>query len=254
MKKISSTTPITLIELIVSALLVAIVILGICSINMVLSNNNQDYGQRYLVKSESQLILNHILNNAALAVGTAGTDQFGNSNIGIEIGPGSAQWGSAQIDESICIHQAGKSTPGGQNLANWPFDIWACYTWYPLGDTDPSYEIKYCAMPYVSSAITGDLRQAFNCEFAPVPIPINGVRGPIVLGTSNTDFANNATFIANGTQLLFSLTIQNCLNNTALSCNGNGLIPGLTPGHSSDEANNPEAKVSGSVVPAQESM
>ena len=70
MKRIFSKTAFTLIELIVSSVLVSVVVLGIFSINSVLNNNNQDYGQRYLVKSETQATLNHILNNASLAVGS----------------------------------------------------------------------------------------------------------------------------------------------------------------------------------------
>ena len=59
MKKIFSKTAYTLIELIVSLLLASFVVLGIYSIDQVLNNNAQDYGQRYLVKSGTQTTLNH---------------------------------------------------------------------------------------------------------------------------------------------------------------------------------------------------
>jgi hypothetical protein len=58
-------------------------------------------------------------------------------------------------------------------------------------------------------------------------------------GGSFVGTAYNVTFpvVANG----FSITIQNCLNDSAASCYG------ATP----DPVNNPEVQLNGSVVPAQ---
>jgi len=247
MKNERSKTAFTLIELIVSTLLVAIVLLGIFSISMVLSNNSQDYGQRYLVTSETQITLNHILNNAALAVGSLNpNDQAiligGTNNL---VGP-----------NGFCIHQAGTnpllstSNPvPGQNLIGSPSDIWLCYFWVAA-----SNEIEWCAEQYPANAVTNpgtvpNPRGATRCPSAPVanliPNPATGANITI-LGTANTGFAAlPPTFTSSASQLLFSITLQNCLNNSAASCNGGGA------GISSDPANNPEVVVSGSITPSQ---
>ena len=229
MKKIFSKTAFTLIELIVSLALVSVIVLGILAISTVLSNNGQDYGQRYLVKSETQIALNHILNNASLAVGSANTNDEGILYKGNYPG----------FDpNSFCIHQAGTGdVPPGQNLINWPSDIWLCYTWSPA-----TYQINWCAETY--SGPGADPRGASSCSTSVTRIP-NPQTG------TNTTFLGTAYSISNPSPLSFnsttgfSITIQNCLNDSASSCyNPN---PALQ-----DPANNPQAQVSGSVFPPQE--
>lgn len=225
----------TLIELIVSLSLVSVVILGIFSINSVLSNNNQDYGQRYAVKSETQVTLDHILKNASLAVGDAATDSYGNSEQGILIG---TAWGDPN---SFCIHQ---DIPSGSSLdttvandpagapPNYPNSRWLCYTWnYTFASVIHPYQIGYCSMAYNDSG--AGTRGAASC---------NGVGNTLYLGTAYSSPAASATFnSATG----FSITLQNCLNNSASSCLGSS---------STDPANNPQVQLSGSVIPAQESF
>ena len=115
MKKNLSKTAFSLIELIVTSLLVIIVMLGAFSINSVLTNNNQDYGQRYSVKSVTQITLNHILNNASLAVGSGTADNYGNIDQGILWGAGNPpeitngvynNFNGVGDPNSFCIHQA----------------------------------------------------------------------------------------------------------------------------------------------------
>jgi len=219
MKKNTFKTAFTLVELIIATVLVVIVFLGIFSISSVLSNNNQDYGQKYLVKSETQTTLNHILNDASQAIGTATTDVSNNLiDQGILLG---ADLGDPN---SFCIRQ---NTTG--------VDVWLCYTFYP----SPIYQIKYCKETYTPGA---NPRGAASCATSANIIPGSG---PTFLGTA---YSMTPQFSATG-QLLFSMTIQNCLNNSAQSCNA-----GATPGTSSDPANNPEVQLSGSVIPTQESM
>src|SRR5450631_3425882 len=122
MQKNSSKTAYTLIELIVSLLLVSVVVLGIFSINLVLNNNNQDYGQRYLVKSETQATLNHILNNASLAVGSGTT--VGNQNVADQ---GIVSFTSNAVNQNFCVHQKPTTTT----------DTWACYE-FDLTPSDTS--------------------------------------------------------------------------------------------------------------------
>ena len=213
----------TLIELIVSLVLVTVIILGIVAINMSLTENNMDYGQRYLVRSQTQATLNHILNNVSLAVGSVqGNDE------GILISP-------AGNTNTFCIHQAGTGTPGGQNLinSNAANGIWLCYSW--LAD-----QISWCAEKYTVGA---DPRGATSCANAiagGTAIAYNG-NNQTFLGTAFSSFAGiPPTYSAtNG----FSITIQNCLNDAAASCNATGT--------STDPANNPEVQVTGNVFPPQ---
>jgi len=243
MKKNLSKTAFTLIELIIATALVVIVLLGMFSINSVLSNNSQDYGQRYLVKSGTQITLNHILNNAGLAVGSANANDEGILIGGAANGPADPN--------TFCIHQASQSVQGAQNLIGFNTgDIWVCYSW-------SANQINWCAERYNGSV--GDPRGATSCTAAiaagtVIPNPTTG-SNQTFLGSANTGFANlPPTFTSDGVQLLFTITLQNCLNNSAASCNGNGANPGSTPGVSSDPVNNPEVVVSGSASPSQESM
>jgi len=228
MNKIFSKAALTLLELIIATMLVAVVLLGIFAINAVLGNNNQDYGQRYFVRSETQTTLNHILNNVSLAVGSAG----GNTAILTE-----GQVGDAG---TFCIHQ--NLQPGGaidSPLAGNPSpdtskDRWLCYTWYPAANPSCPASIPNCANGIVYCAIP------FSSGAGPCNGNVNISAGPVYLGTAFADPA--VTF---SSQYLFSIKIQNCLNNAN--------PPGTCSlsGTSTDPANNPEVQVSGSVYPSQ---
>lgn len=245
MKKNLSKNAFTLIELIVSLVLVAIVILGIFSVGQVLSNNNQDFGQRFLVKSETQTTLNHILNNASLAVGSAN-----NNDSGILLPAAVGDAGT------FCIHQA-----GGNNLIGSASDIWLCYQWYPSGDLNYPYQIRWCAENYPAAAVASpgsvaDPRSASSCSTAVTNGTVIAYSGnnTTFLGsarsitkTVGTNLLSSPYFVASGgTQLLFSINILNCLNNAAATCSDTGT--------STDPAGNPEVQVSGSIIPLQESM
>lgn len=229
MKKIFFKTAYTLIELIISLVLASVVILGIFSINMVLNGNHQDYGQRYLVRSETQATLNHILNNATLAVGSGYPDSFGNADLGILSGAGNPPGvGDAN---TFCIHQAANANISGSASA-----LWLCYTWYPSGGTYP-YQIMYCTFSYTAATANPSFRGALPCSTISSPLT-----GPTFLGTA---YSNPAPAFSTTTDN-FSITIQNCLTNSAATCNASGV------GISSDPVNNPEVQVSGSIFPPQE--
>ena len=232
----------TLIELIVSLALVCIVILGVFAISNVLSNNNQDYGQRYLVRSETQATLNHILNNAALAAGSL----MGNDEGILYNGNQPAVFTDLN---SFCIHQPGnynavtQVTTLNSNITNSTNDIWLCYEYYPPGDPNFPNQIRWCTETY--NIGTADPRGAKTCAAS----------GNTTTFLGSADGITPAFTNASAGQLTFSITINNCLNDTtaAGTCNGNGQSPGSTPGVSSDPVNNPEVSLSGSIIPTQES-
>ncbi|MDE1920893.1 MAG: hypothetical protein KGI24_05525, partial [Candidatus Omnitrophica bacterium] len=71
-----------------------------------------------------------------------------------------------------------------------------------------------------------------------------------ITNTAGTSLASSPSFVSNGTQLLFSVNILNCLDNSdATNCG-----KGTTAAVSKDPVDNPEVQVSGSVVPQQASM
>jgi len=249
MKKVNSITAITLIELIVSMVLVCIVMLGIFSINTVLSNNNQDYGQRYFVRSSTQSTLNHIINNASSVIGSAGGNTaflIGTAGLGPDAGNYNAT--------SFCFHQDIPATPTGANTidnqpsnstpTNYTDDRWLCYTWYPSGDANYPYQIWYCAMQYQTGATPNGASNCNSTENAHI------TAGPVYLGTSFANPAVTFTYPPNQTStipLQFTITIQNCLNNAATgteTCN-------TSPGTSGDMVNNPEIQDSGNAFPQQ---
>ncbi len=211
MNKVLSKTAYTLLELIIALVLVTVVVLGIFAVNSVLSNNNQDYGQRYLVRSDTQTTLNHIINNASLAVGSATTlTPSGGppvADLGILIG---AQMGAAN-NNSFCIHQ------------NNGADTWLCYVFDPVG-----FQIKYCNKAYNLTDPNGYRGAGGSCLAAAQ-----------FLGTA---FSIATVFTNSNGQLLFTITIQNCLNDSA------------TCFSAPDPVNNPNVTVSGSAFPTQVSM
>jgi hypothetical protein len=257
MKKLFSKTAFSLLELIITSVLVVFVILGIFAVNGVLSNNNQDYGQRYFVKSETQTTLNHILNNASMAIGSGTNVPAGASYVpdqGILVGTAGLGSGDpANNPNSFCIHQdipisqpldGAKVNPSLNNPSSTPPNYnnsrWLCYTLFTPSNLCPgslancsSYQIWYCAWGYDHSL---SYRGANNCS---------GSSNPMYLGT-----AFNISPSFSPTTGVFSVTLQNCLNdsetqNSLLTCNGGG------SGISSDLTNNPESSLSGSVTPSQ---
>ena len=216
MKKFFSKSAYTLIELIVSLALVSIVVLGIVSIDMVLNNNGQDFGQRYVVRSSTQSSLNHILNNAALAVGSVNTDDES-----IILG------GTHGLVDpnTFCIHQPGGA---GNNIINNAGDIWLCYTWtntlgYP-------FQINWCAETYAGPG--ADPRGSSSCFTSGSLIPNPATGASITfLGSA---FSMVPTFTpAAG----LSMTLTNRLNNAAAA----------------SPSTNPQTQVSGNAFPSQSS-
>ena len=270
MRRIFFKTAFSLLELIIASVLVVIVIMGIFAVNGVLSSNSQDYGQRYFVKSETQTTLNHILNNASMAIGSGINVPAGVgttvSDQGIVFGGDLVEGWNDQF--SFCIHQdipitqpldgaTVNSTPS--TPPSYTNSRWLCYTWF--GPANPStacssilncssYQIWYCAMAYNSNTLS--TRGAGSCT---------SNNSPLYLGTAFTNPFSTiaptyskipATFTSTSG---LSITIQNCLNNSALknavlSCNGTN----TNPGTSSDPVNNPEVQLSGNVFPSQEGM
>ncbi len=231
MNKNSSQTAFTLIELIVSLMLVSVIVLGIFSINMVLSNNGQDYGQRYLVRSETQTTLNHILNDVSLAVGSA--TYVGSPSVlnqGILIG---SQMGAAN-NNSFCIHKQ----PNGS-------DTWVCY-WLDTTPADSTYqEIQYCNKTYNLNDAAGYRGAGGSCQVGTTQFL--GTAYSITNLPAGSTLTQSPYFVSSGGQLLFSIVIENCLNDSAASCyNSNSALQ--------DPVNNPQVQVIGSAVPLQESI
>lgn len=114
--KNSNIKAFTLIELIVSLMLVSIVLLGIFAISNVLTSNNLDYGQKNIVNVETQATLQNILNNAFLAIGDNTVVGGAPANPPVLIGGGFCNHfntefncgmglGGAHNPTSFCIHQ-----------------------------------------------------------------------------------------------------------------------------------------------------
>ena len=123
MKKIfAKIKGLTLIELIIASMLISLILFGVISTNTALNNTGHDSGQRASVTSQTQTTLNHILNNAAMAVGSSAPN-----NEGILIGENN--YGPSDLTglgdtNSFCIHQS----PGANILNNANEDLWLCYS------------------------------------------------------------------------------------------------------------------------------
>jgi len=225
MKNIARTTALTLIELIFAATLVSVVLLGLFSITTVLSTNSQDYGQKYLLASQTQATLNHILGNASLAV----RDNIFSNDPGI-ITSTTPPGNILGDPNSFCIHQDISSLAPANNTPNNPAtpndytdDRWLCYTL-------SNYQIYYCAMAY--------------CSGHP---PCASPWGAASCAPATSVFLGTAFKITNVSYAYptFAISIQNCLNDAT--------PPGTCSvlGTSLDPANNPEVVRSGSVATPQ---
>lgn len=219
----SDITGLTLIEMIIAILLVSIVVLGLFSVSSILLDSSQDYGKRYVLASQTQATLNNILNQAALAVGT-GIQQ----DNGIMI----SNFGSRVGLNTMCIHkvpqgsqQAYYNRAGGYWVYG-PSTTWACYTWFPGSHGTYPYQIMSCSFNYLS--------------------------GPSPNGADNCDsqLAQNQQYVGSAFSIfpvfsngVFSMTINNCYNNAASSCQASGF--------SGDRFNNPEIVKTGSVATLQ---
>ena len=243
-----SKTGFSLLELIIAAALVSVVILGIFAVNNVLTGNNQDYGQRYLVKSVTQTTLNHILNNASEAIGSGTYIVNGASNFqDIGILYGQTGVGNAR---TFCFHQDISTTlAGGKNIDNNPPNSsptappytgalnnnptrWLCYTWYLPTNVNYPYQIHYCTKTY---DYTKAYQGAGKCTGATSTYLGTAASNPVLS-------INFSTTTATG----FNITINNCLNNSAGSC--------FAQSAPVDPVNNPQVSLSGNVFPAQEGM
>ncbi|MBF0503741.1 MAG: hypothetical protein HQL14_01445 [Candidatus Omnitrophica bacterium] len=217
---IAKKTALTLIEMIIATMLVSVVLMGLFSVSTVLSNNTQGYGQRLLLNSQTQATLDHILNDAALSVGS-GTKVGGSGqqDQGIMIGPPAAP------GNSFCIHQDPNSTPTNLND-----DIWLCYVLeLPPAGFAPFYSLYTCQKPYLPNDPNRGTTQL--CVAPP--------------GFGAWHFVGTAFSIApQYNNSVFSITIQNCLNNSAASCQASGI--------STDQVNNPEITKIGSIACLQQ--
>jgi len=215
MRKIRCNYAFTLIELIVSMTLMGIVVAGLLSINVVLTSNSKEYSTKAMLEANTQAVLNHILHNANLAVGSGSKIQLTDGTIiddkGIMMG---AEIGDAQ---SICIHQDPNNTPNDTSD-----DIWYCYT--DQGHSS-DYQLKYCTRPYT---LDPPYRGASSC----------GGSGTVV-GTLGA-----VTFLTYDKTSGFKITVGNCIDNHADSC--------TTTESLRDPANNPEVLLTGSVFPPQQ--
>jgi len=218
---IFKTAGLTLIELIITSMLVSVVLFGLFSVTTVLSTNSQDYGQRYLLASQTQATLNHILGNAALTVKdpSAGDPGF-LENILL---PGDI----SGTPNTFCFHQnvdysfsPGDQTPRG-TPGDYSRDRWLCYT-----KNSATQTFSYCSMKFNPGVSPWG---ATSCNNPPST-------NSIFLGT---DYGGGIFSVVNG---VITLTLQNCLNDLAPSCFS----------ASPDPVNNPQVKVTGSVAILQQ--
>lgn len=188
-KIFKNTKAFTLMEIIVASMIVAVAMLGIITSNISLQKNAQDTSNAFYVASMTQQMLNQILLDASLAVGTG-------SNPGVAIATGTAMGNgyntvSTGDAKSFCFYHydpANTTNPGS----------WACYTW-----DSSSNGIYYCTR---SSAGACSTSTAF----------LGKSKDPFSL-SSNPNFIMTTT--ASGHQrVLFYITLENCLDPSNLNC------------------------------------
>ena len=166
------------------------------------------------------------------------SDSYGNKDYGILLGAG-APPGVGDAN-TVCIHQPDGTGNNIINDTSHPMGIWLCYTWFPAGNAN-QYQIYWCTSNYTpaaSASAPSYYRGAAACTAASTNWTFLG--SAFSWAPSFTQSASSGN-----SQLQFSLTLNNCLNDAAATCNAGGA------GVSSDPVNNPEVQLTGSVAPPQ---
>ncbi|MBF0490533.1 MAG: hypothetical protein HQL15_07935 [Candidatus Omnitrophica bacterium] len=212
-----SNKAMTLIEILVATAVASMVLFGALLSTTALQKSTNDFGANYANKAQSSAVLDHILRNAGLAMGSDMGPEF---DKGILIG--SAETGDA---DTVCIHQD-VDDKGVENLdsaQDTKDDHWLCYSLKTSGTTRGIY---YCYKSYDSSVSCPTCRGASACSVTDK-----------FLGTASSWIPS---FKLNGRQLLFTMSITSRLKSTS--------------DVKSNDGSNPETTVSGGVSPAMHSI
>ncbi|MBF0490532.1 MAG: hypothetical protein HQL15_07930 [Candidatus Omnitrophica bacterium] len=195
----------------------SMVLMGALLSTTALQKSANDHGAGYENQSQASLVLDHILHNASLAMGS---DMNKDSDKGILVG--SAETGDA---DTVCIHQDvdDKGVMHLDSAQDTKDDHWLCYSLKTSGTTRGIY---YCYKSYDSSVSCPTCRGASACSVTDK-----------FLGTASSWIPR---FEPNGRQLLFTMSITSRLKSTS--------------DVKSNDGSNPETTVSGGVSPAMHSI
>lgn len=228
----------TLIEVLVASAVVSIILLGVITASISLNNNARYAAGSYYVAQNTQTTLNHILNNASLAIGSPEhpgfvgmsslTDPYNNGALSYSEGnPPPAAVSSGSDLNTFCIHQNFK--PDGSFDNNDPDSNhrWVCYTFNPTNNASTANQIYWCIKDFVNDTNTLGFVGPGPC-----------LSSDTFLGTALNKPTTTVTINdqSGAQQVLFTVTIENCLNPGDVSC-------GL------DKSNNPYVSKTGGVSP-----
>ncbi|MBF0489725.1 MAG: prepilin-type N-terminal cleavage/methylation domain-containing protein [Candidatus Omnitrophica bacterium] len=220
-----SKQAITLVEILVATVIASMVLFGALLSTTALQKSANDFGGSYVNKAQSSEVLDHMLRNASLAMGSDMGPAF---DKGILIG--ADETGDAN---TFCIHQdvdalgvANQTSTGESTAKDTSDDHWLCYT---LATSEDTKGVYYCYKDYVASGACPTCRGAGACKV--------GLSGTRFLGSMSSWMP---TFTLKGRQLLFSIHMTSRLKSTSTEKTSDG--------------SNPETTVSGSVTPAVHSF
>jgi hypothetical protein len=193
---------------------------------MSLQNNSRNYGANHVVNVQTLRVLNHILSNAAAAVGTGSA--LHTKGI-LTVADMHTLAGILNNKPTFCIHQ--DLAP----LADEANDRWFCYT----QNTDSnSGAISYCTFSYVPFTSSMDPSNNSNARRGADDYCHGG--GITLLETlvPASNFSNSNPSFVLTPEIRFTITVTGRLNPTAAA----------------DTRSNPEIVKTGSVSPANHSM
>ncbi len=252
--KINQIRSFTIIEILVASIVVSIILLGVITTSISLSNSARFSSGNYFVTQSTQSTLNHILKNAALAIGTPSNPGFVGMNtlwdkddLGnpIKAPDGTVLEGNPPLSDLVgsgkpstfCIHQ-NLSLNGSYNILNSnAYHRWLCYTL----DT-ATKNIYWCARAYDVNNPPGTAGYLSS-----QPANINHTGGAPCSTTDNllgtaTNISTSLSINAAGSsqKVEFQVTIDNCLDP-----NGNVFGQCVAGG-----SNNPYVQKTGTISPS----
>ena len=232
---IKHKTSFTIFEVLVASVVVSIIMLGVITTSISLSNSARYYSGSYYVAQNTQTTLNHILGQAALASGTPTQPGIiGVSSYQVYVLNGATGLWNLQSDpgsgnvDTFCFYQ--NINFNNSNQTGGPGDNrWSCYTY-------SGYKIYWCLKSYDFLRPPGS--SAWNASSQPGACIPSDV-GYKQIGSSKERPTTIVSINSNlGTsKALFQVSINNCLDPTKVaSC-----VAGDT--------NNPYVTKTGSISP-----
>lgn len=219
--KINKLKAFTIIEVLVASVVVSIIMLGVITTSISLSNSAKFSSANYFVSQNTQSALNQIIAQASIAIGTPSNPGF----VGVDNLIDKDETGADVVDDSgdvltrssltsgssnsFCIRQ-NFSVDGDYSSSNpIAYNRWACFTFNPS-----NYNLYSCYKPFDINRLPGSVAYVANAASQPGDCKPSDW-GYTLVGTAKVKPVTSLTINAAGggsQKVIYQVTIDNCLD------------------------------------------